>query len=323
VHHNLEDGVPRWLRELDRHANRGIKKVGGYGGDIAGALAPRSEANRSDVLYSTVDTIGLPLLLLHRARILRPPLVYTSIGLVERLATLEPGRTRDFYVESLRRTRTIVAYSEYEADELRRLLGPRTSVVFVPFGVDTDYFRPRPGRGEEVDVVSIGADPRRDFELLAEAARALPDRSFRIVTTAERAGRLGALPANVSVESDVPFGEVRERLAVARLVALPVRGNSYSGATTVLLQALAMGKPVVVSRTDAIARGYGLDDGGNCRLVAPGDAGALVDALRALLGDERSREALGARGREVAETLSWDRYASAIHDVLAEAGART
>ena len=57
----------------------------------------------------------------------------------------------------------------------------------------------------------------------------------------------------------------------ARVVALPVRENSYSGATTVLLQAMALGKPVVVTRTKAIETGYGLVDGENCRLVAPGD----------------------------------------------------
>jgi len=35
---------------------------------------------------------------------------------------------------------------------------------------------------------------------------------------------------------------VRSALAGARCVALPVRDNSYSGATTTLLQAMAMGK---------------------------------------------------------------------------------
>ncbi len=60
----------------------------------------------------------------------------------------------------------------------------------------------------------------------------------------------------------------------ARVVALPVRDNSYSGATTVLLQAMAMAKPVVVSRTAAIADGYDLEDGVNCRLVEPGADGA-------------------------------------------------
>ena len=49
-------------------------------------------------------------------------------------------------------------------------------------------------------------------------------------------------------EADVSFAAVRDLLRRARVVALPVVDNSYSGATTVLLQALATGRPVVVSR---------------------------------------------------------------------------
>ena len=96
---------------------------------------------------------------------------------------------------------------------------------------------------------------------------------------------------------------MRDRLERARVVALPVRDNSYSGATTVLLQAMALGKPVVVTRTAAIATGYGLVDGENVRLVAPGDAAAFGRAVVELLRDERHaasarRAGAGDRGVE-------------------------
>ena len=98
-----------------------------------------------------------------------------------------------------------------------------------------------------------------------------------------------------------------------------MKENSYSGATTVLLQALAMGKPVVVSRTRAIARGYGLGDGENCRLVPPGDAGAFETALVDLLQDEVARTGIGVNARATAESLSWERYADEIYRILAAA----
>jgi len=103
-----------------------------------------------------------------------------------------------------------------------------------------------------------------------------------------------------------------------------VRDNSYSGATTVLLQAMASAKPVVVSRTAAIARGYHLEDGLNCRLVPPGAPAALEHAVSDLLGDPERAAAVGERARETVERhLDWRRYTDAIRNLLVEACGRT
>jgi glycosyltransferase involved in cell wall biosynthesis len=190
--------------------------------------------------------------------------------------------------------------------------------------VDTEYFRPEPSVQPEDDVVSVGADPRRDFRLVAELARRLPERSFRIVASADNARALDALPANLRLEVDVPFARVRASLLGARIVVLPVLDNTYSGATTTLLQAMACGKPVVVTRTAAIARGYDLDDGVNCRLVPPGDPAALEHAVASLLDDRRLAAGLGLRARETVErNLTWAGYANEIRRLLVDAAGPT
>jgi glycosyltransferase involved in cell wall biosynthesis len=327
THHNLEQAElpPAWARVAGGNVKRVLEASGGYGGDFATVLASLRRANEADVVFSTVDTVGIPLMLLKRARLLRAPLLYAAIGLPERIERLRGERMRRLYADALGSASAVVAYSEHEADVLRSWLerhGRRPRVEFVPFGVDTDLFRPSsvaPG----VDVVSIGADPHRDYELLLRVASRLPGTSFLLVTTADRVRALAPAPVNVTVEADLPFSEMRSRLEQARVVALPVLENSYSGATTVLLQSMASGKPIVVTRTRAIESGYGLRDGDNCRLVAPGDEAAFEQALARVLADELHARALAARAREQAEReLTWGRYADRIEELLlAAAGA--
>lgn len=323
VRHNLErEGAPPlWARATAKAVNRLLALSGGYGGDFASAFASLRTANDADVVFATSDTAGIPLVLLKRAGLLRPPLVYAAIGLPERLVELRSRPMRRLYAGALRRARTIVAYAESEAEWLRGWLAPGApAVLFLPFGVDVEAFAPEPGRSADVDVVSVGADPRRDFELLSAVAARHPELRFRIVASRDHARSLGTLPANATLETDLSLEQVRDRVAAARVVALPVRRNSYSGATTVLLQAMAMAKPVVVSRTDAISQGYELQDGVNCRLVEPGDADAFERALLETLADSRS---LGGRARETVERdFSWKRYTDTLWEILSAAWAR-
>lgn len=315
VRHNLErERIPTWARAASRVVNRLLYLAGGYGGDFASALGSLRIANQADVVFATADTVGIPLVLLKRVGLLRPPLVYISIGLPERLVQV---RRRRLYAGAFRRVAELVAYSEQEAEWLRRELA--LPVRFVPFGVDVTEFSPTLVQEEDVDVVSVGADPHRDFALLCAVARRLPELRFRIVAAPEHVRALGDVPANVAIETDVPLERVRERLAAGHVVALPVRRNSYSGATTVLLQAMALGKPVVVSRTDAIARGYELEDGVNCRFVPPEDGDALEQALLETLADSRT---LGLRARETVERhFTWERYTNALWEILSGAWA--
>ena len=326
VQHNLDQGLEpgRGARTKARIFDRAVRLAGGYSGDFTGVLGSLGEANRADVAFSTVDTVGIPLALLGRFGRVRPPVVYAAIGLPERLEQLRGGAAKLLFAQAFGRLDTIVAYGWGEVEELRSWLGesgPR--VEFVAFGVDVRHFRPDPAAALVDDVVSIGADPRRDFVLVAELARRSPDLAFRIVASRDNARELGELPPNVSLEIDLPFDLVRERLLGAKVVALPVRENSYSGATTTLLQAMACAKPVVVTRTAAIARGYHLEDDRNCRLVPPADVSGLEHAVRGLLDDPARAAGLGERARETVERdLTWAAYTRELGRLLAAAADR-
>ena len=325
--HDLErpGPPPGWARTAGTAMKSLLERAGGYGGDFATVLASLRRANRSDVVLSTVDTVGIPLVMLARAGRVRPPLVYIAIGLPERLARLRSEGMRRRYARALGATAAIAAYSEHEADELNAFLtsyAESTRTEFVPFGVDAQAFAPTVAQ-PAVDVVMAGADPHRDVDVFVGLAAEMPNRSFRLVTTVDRAKALSSPPTNLEIEVDIAFDAMKQRLEEARVVALPVLDNSYSGATTVLLQAMALGKPIVVTRTKAIATGYGLVDGENCRLVEPGDPQGFGRAVASVLRDEWHARSLGARARNTVESdLTWDRYVDRLEAILRDACTR-
>lgn len=323
VRHNLEASTPqpsRWDSRFAWLADRLIRLIGGSSGDFQTVLKERWRWRDADIIVSTVDNVGVPLAWLNALGMLHRPLLYVSIGLPERIAAIKSPLTRALYRRLYRSVPRFVTYGWEEAFELRKWLGlPADSerVVFVPFGADPQAFRPMPEVPETTDVLSVGGDMQRDFHLLLETATRLPGRSFRIITSSRHAATFGTVPPNVTILTNVPFPEISRHLAAARVIALPCRENTYSSGTTTLLQAMAIAKAVVVSRTGAILNGYHLEDTANCRLVPPGSQQALANSIQELLDDASLRSRIGTAARQTVEMhLTWNRYVSSMAAVI-------
>jgi len=202
--------------------------------------------------------------------------------------------------------------------KLKKIFG-EAKVQFIPFGVDTQYFQPQ-NTEEDNYLLSIGKDPNRDFDLLLNIARFIKEKILLITSKARKQEiekRWKVIPHNVSIVTDVPLSKIRASISHARLVILPVKENSYSGATTTLLQTMAMGKAVVVTKTGAIKKGYHLEHNKNCILVQPGNKKELLQAIRYLLKNVSSRKNLGDNARKtVQEYLSWENYVHNLFSVI-------
>lgn len=81
-----------------------------------------------------------------------------------------------------------------------------------------------------------------------------------------------------------------------------VLNSTYEGLSHVLIEALALGRPVIA--TAAGGNVELVEDGRNGLLVPPGDADALAAALGHLLATPKHREILGAAARKSAERFS-------------------
>ena len=135
--------------------------------------------------------------------------------------------------------------------------------------------------------------------LLAAAPRILaryPDASFTFVGEGPRREALETLTRALGITERVRFlGESRDVapiLAEHDLFVLPSRSEAFPNA---LIEAMATALPVVATDVGGIPEV--VRPGINGRLVQPDDAGALADAVLALMDDPAAAAALGRAAR--------------------------
>lgn len=306
---------------VDFTLNKFWSFLGGYGGSWYKVIALRDRLKQADIIFSTNDRVGIPLVLLRYFRLVpNKPIIYASIGLPTRLEKLRP-RMFKFYKKAFNQSvKKIICYGYEENLKLEEIFG-KEKIKFIPFGVDIEYFKPA-DENEDDYLLCIGIDPERDFELLFSIAKFIKCPILIITSKARMAGikkKWKVLPKNISILPDVPFPKIRTFLANSKFVVLPVKENSYSGATTTLLQAMAMGKAVIVSNTGAIKEGYHLENNKNCVLVRPGDRKKFLSAVNALLKDKQRRKGLGQNARTTIEKcLSWENYVNNLFSVISQ-----
>ncbi len=98
----------------------------------------------------------------------------------------------------------------------------------------------------------------------------------------DRAEQLPAsLPPNVEIMREIPIAETHALLRRAAVVVVPLMPTERSTGQVVMFEAMALGKPVVATRTTGTVD-Y-IRDGENGLLIEPNDAPALADALNRLL----------------------------------------
>ncbi len=125
---------------------------------------------------------------------------------------------------------------------------------------------------------------------------------------AAEAAKLG-VGRHVSFLGDVPHDHVGGLFRAADVVAVPsVRdeNGNVDGLPNVLLEAMAVGSPVVASRIAGLPDVVVHDRNG--LLVEPADEQALAEALRTLHADSATRSRLAAGALETARALSWQAY---------------
>lgn len=225
------------------------------------------------------------------------------------LCQLEGRRVRQLEGRIVRRAKAITLVSDAEA-ELFRSLWPNDKTIGVPNGVDMEYFNPDAVEpvDESYDCVFVGQlDYRPNVEgvrwfcqhVWPAIVRERPGATFAIVGRRPVA-EVRKLAELTGVKLIGEVADVRPYLAAAKIAVAPLQ--IARGIQNKVLEAMAMGVPVVASLCAMTGLNIAQDDHTVCT-VAPSE---WISALLELLPDVARCKQLAERGRAfVVRRHSW------------------
>lgn len=191
---------------------------------------------------------------------------------------------------------------------------PADRVVSIPTGVEPERFSPAVdgagirkefGLARDAFLVSMVGVLRswKRHDLFLETVRLLRDRGVPVRALVAGEGpqraRISAAIRELGLSETVTMTGYREDVPeiLAASDALVRPSDRFEGVPQVILQALAMARPVVASPVGGIPEAVHPEETG--LLCATGDAEAYAAALARLAGDPALRERLGKAGREL------------------------
>jgi len=223
------------------------------------------------------------------------------------LATLRLGHLLDH----------VLCLSEQSKRELERDYGmDRSRITVIGSRVDTEFFTPDPAAVVQRQVCAAGAI-NRDYDTLITAMTPL---NVPTKIAADTAWRYSAgvteqreLPSFVEMRSWGTYVKLRELYATSAIVVVPLGKPMLSG-VTVALEAMAMGKPVILTRNPYVEDF--ITHGETGYFVPPGDPEAIQNLVRRLLDDPSEAERVGVRARDsVLSRFTVARYVDKILSV--------
>jgi len=193
----------------------------------------------------------------------------------------------------LRRGRITTIHNSVEVDQIV----PRRSASEVRRDLGLDENQPVIGSAGRMV-------PIKGFDVFLRSARTIlesrPKAAFLLAGDGPVFGDIKALADELGISDRIIFPGFRDDIVdVLNCLDIFVISSHHEGIPTVVLEAMALKKPVVSTAVGGINEI--MDSGVSGLLVEPGDSQAIASACLNLLGDDSLRAKLGDSAREIVE----------------------
>ena len=245
---------------------------------------------------------------------------YYNIPLTERI--LLPLTSR-LHKETIKKCARIITITNQTKNLYIKTFDER-NISTIPFGVDTDVFKPArlKERREECEILYAGSlYPLKGVHDLIRAIANVRKHGLKanltIVGEGQQKEALTALTRALGVEEHVkfegfvPYSNMPSYYKRSDIFCFPTLGEPFGKA---VIEAMACGKPVIA--TNAGGPAEIIQDKVDGILVPPSNPEAIALQITRLIEDKNERRRLGERARETAvNRFSWSKIAEKYHQL--------
>jgi FkbM family methyltransferase len=263
------------------------------------ALAAFLARNRYRAMIATGEDVGLRLAILSRLTGSRIRMVVVCHNIT--------GRRSKLALKWLRAGDTVALFHCLTSSQARILNEsysiPEDRIRIVHWHVDHRFFRPSPGRPAHPPRICSAGIAARDYATLVDAARGLEAELKIAADSPWFLEALNVTPGSGEQEPEIrsvgSYDSLRDLYASSRFVVVPLLDVDRAAGLSVILEAMAMGKAVIATRTRA--PDDLIIDGRNGFHVKPGDSSELRAHMQFLLDHPDEADRMGSEGRQMVE----------------------
>lgn len=330
----LQADVLHWQDIEAQVWSRLLSKIGGKG--LALAVLAFARRQRYDVFYCDSENNGLILAILFKLSQFHRPLLMIGHRITPfKKAVLFKWMRLHSHISRL------FLHSSAQYNKAVKQLGiPAKRVQLLPYQVDTEFWKIENAQLNQAArpyICTAGLE-FRDYPTLIEAVRGL-EIDLKIGAASfwskrKNSSLQGALPPNVEARS-YSYTELRDLYANSCFVVVPLYNVDFQAGITLILEAMAMSKAVILTQTDGqcdtivdrrgVSRSIGMglftkdDFGQTGYYVPPGNVAQLRQAIQYLLDHPDEAHKLGQQARRTVESLmNVEHFAERISQAILE-----
>jgi len=140
---------------------------------------------------------------------------------------------------------------EYEL-ALEKYYKYKKKFVYLPFGIDNDFWSNKTKDSIKDDILFIGNDGMRDYEFLEKLIESLPEYTFNVVSNKFKPTKnLMNLNLYAGDWSKNTYSDkfLKDLYHNSRLTILPIKNTYQPSGQSVTLQSMSVGTPVLITKT--------------------------------------------------------------------------